>query len=257
MGVYDRLRALFNPPAVPAAGVDANPLASAQLQNTMRNYAADPARQNFWSARRTYSDYESEHLGRNGLVRRCLSLRPFDATRAGWARRFSEIDADEAAKLNAELTTEEGRLDVSAKLRLALMRSEQYGHSIVLVGVDDGSADLSVPLDMSKATRVLWLKVFDRTQYTIGELSPPTSENFGFPETYLINDLYEPEVKAFAEGQRLTAPSKVVHYTRILGPFYTEDGHSRLDEIGTALRGLSRDADRGRADRRHVQRRRL
>lgn len=236
MSFLDRLAAVFAAPTpVAAPTVDANPLAAAQLQNSLRNLAADPSRQNFWAGRRTYSDLEAEYLGRNGLARRCLSMRAFDATRAGWSRRFPGVEAEESTRLTKALAAEERRLDVAAKLRLALTRMEQYGHSIVVMGVDDGIEDLSLPLDPAKATRVLWLKVFARPQYTIGDLSPPTSENFGFPEWYTVNDLCEPEVEAFKFGQTRSAPSKKIHYSRILGPFSTEDGHSRLDEIGQAL----------------------
>lgn len=237
MSLLDRLAAVFAPPApaVAAPAVDANPLAAAQLSNTLRGFAKDPARQNFWAARRIYTDSEAGYLGRNGLARRCLSMRAFDATRAGWVRRFPEVDAKESTRLASAINAEERRLDVAAKLRLALTRMEQYGHSIIVLGVDDGEEDLSLPLDLAKATRVLWLKVFARPQYTIGDLSPPTSENFGFPEWYLVNDLLEPEIEAFTFGARGSVPSKKIHYTRILGPFSTEDGHSRLDEIGQAL----------------------
>lgn len=243
MALFDLLRRWI-PTAEPAAlapaegnvGADSINVGAAQLENNLRQTWKSPDRSNYWAGRRTYYDHEAEALGRNGLARRMLSQRAFDATREGWSVEFAEdaLDPEEAAAANKRLKAQQKRLNATAKLRLALTRAEQYGHAIAVIGVDDGVGDLSLPLDMQAVQRVLWIRVYARPEYTIGELSDATSPNFGFPEFYDINDFHRPEVEAFTTGMRGSG-GKRIHHTRILGPFHTEDGHSRLDEVGQAL----------------------
>lgn len=249
MGLLDTIRrALTTAPAPPLsspssttsrAAFDANPIAVAQLENDLRATQANPARANYWSGRRVYGDLECQMLGRNGLARRALMLRAFDATRAGWTVRFRSgtLEPEQAQETNARLRAQQKRLNATAKLRLAMARGEQYGHALIVVGVDDGSDNLAAPLILDNVRRVLWLKVFARPDYILGDLSAADSENFGLPEWYDINDFEKPEVEAFNVAPRTghKATMRRVHHSRILGPFRTEDGHSRLDELGQAI----------------------
>lgn len=237
-------RALLGLDATPSLAAPSSPVGedapstpgAAQLENAYRKTWLDPQRANFWAERRTYDDFEAEACGRNGLIRRALTQRAFDATREGWSVRFREgtLDPQEAVEANQRLRAQQKRLNAAAKLRLADMRSEQYGHAIIVVGADDGQDDLSQPLNVDAVSRVLWLKVYARPEYTLGPLSPATSRNFGYPEYYDISNFHRPEVSAFETAQ-FESGTKRVHHSRILGPFHTEDGHSRLDEIGQAL----------------------
>lgn len=223
------------PPVSPVAG-DSNPVFTAQLDNELRSTGADPRRKNYWGARRSYSDDECERLSRNGLAHRCVSIRAFDATREGFTVRFTDLEPDEAQAANAHLRGQWKRLSATPKIRRALTKGGVYGHSIVVVGVDDGAASLAEPLNQEAVKRVLWLRVYSRPEYTLGPLSPPTSPNFNYPEWYDIHDFHRPEVEAFEAAPRGTfSGTKRVHHSRILGPFHTEDGNSELDAIGTAL----------------------
>lgn len=186
-----------------------------------------------WEPRTPYPDPVLDMLGRTGLARRILALRALDATREGWETRFPSAPTPEVGKAASKrLDTMQKALGAQFKLYLGLLKSEQFGEAIVVMGADDGQP-LDAPLDKSRVSRVLWLKVFARPDYVPGPLSPPTSDNFDLPEHYEISDFYQPTLRSLDGAQRASGMVKV-HHSRVLR-FATEEGHSRLDEVAQAL----------------------
>lgn len=234
---------IAKPPAAPrAAGVDsgANYLRSAQMRNAVQGAPAgqDPRQKNVWIGREGYDDLKLREMGRNGFINRAVSMRAHDATRNGWKviPTLQPADQTEAVKL---LNKQQRRLEVKQKFKRALTISEKMGQAIILMGIDDAQVDLSQPVNMKAVRRVHWLKVISREDYQVGDIDPDAaSSNFGKPSWYEILDLHKPEIEAF-EWNVGTATSTVepvrVHWTRVLGPFITEDGQSRIDEWGEAI----------------------
>ena len=259
MSVFSRARDLLGSLLTPraAAAADGEPaarasadfgggyLAAAQLRNRFRSPlpGQDPRRQNTWEDRPPYDDAKIASIGRNGVARRCISTRVLDAVRPGWSFESSSIEKGQAKAVAAALADYQRRLRVKSELKRALVWSEQYGHSIAVVGVDDGGR-FDTPVNRRAIRTIHWLKVFCRTRYQVGDLSDgvtPEADGTvrapGLPQWFDVEDLTEPEVEAYRWNSGTTAtplPTRV-HWTRVLGPFHTEDGHSRLDEYGEGL----------------------
>lgn len=257
MSVFSRARnflgSLITPKATPTTdGAQATAdfgggyLAAAGLRNRFRSpsLTQDPRRQNTWENRPPYDDARLASIGRNGVARRCISTRVLDAVRPGWTTDFPTLDKGQAKEVSADLENYHRELTTKQKLKRALVWSEQYGHSICVMGVDD-KGSLAAPINEADIQTIHWLKVFNRTRYQIGDLSDgvtPEADGTvrapGLPQWFEIQDMSEPEVEAYRFNSGTTASSATttrVHWSRVLGPFHTEDGHSRLDEYGEAL----------------------
>jgi phage-related protein (TIGR01555 family) len=229
-------------------------LGAAQLRNRLRGTAAsqDPRRQNTWEQREPYDDVRLAAIGRNGVARRCIATRVLDAMRPGWVTDFHTLEKGQAKEVGAAVENYHRRLTTKQAFKRALVWSEQFGHSIIVMGIDDGEPTpaelgkgdlLARPVDRENIRTIHWLKVFNRTRYEIGELSDgvtPEADGTvrapGLPQYFTLEDLAEPEVAAYEVNTGTPVVRRVrVHWTRVLGPFHTEDGHSRLDEYGEAL----------------------
>jgi len=101
--------------------------------------------------------------------------------------------------------------DVEAKSMVAqgLLWARVHGGSLLFLGVDDGVADLSQPLDLDLVKRLDFLLVFDRWEVQIystnGDIS---SREFGKPELYMLN--------AQSETGMAASASTLVHATRFI-----------------------------------------
>lgn len=185
-----------------------------------------------WEPRAPYPQIIREMLGRTGLARRILALRALDATREGWEVVFPSMEPAEARKAAKRLDSMQAALATQLKIFLGLFKAEQHGEAIVVIGADDRQP-LDQPLVIENVRDVLWLKVFAMTDYTPGPLSPPTSQNFDLPEWYDIADFHAPQLRSL-EGAPRNSGTVRVHHTRVLR-FATEEGYSRLDEVGQAI----------------------
>lgn len=238
-----RTFAAYLAPAEPAppqrqgtTGADwTDPRQVGRLENALKGTGHDPNKANQWGPGRLYNRAERDRLSRNGLARRTADLLPFDATRNGWRVVFQGLEPEDAQTLSARILGEQKSLDARYKIRMALSKARVHGHSILVLGVDDSEEDMGTPLDSSKVRKIHWLKLFTAEEYTLGEISTAESENFGWPETYTIHNFNQSEASGFRGTSTVFTYSKKVHYTRILGPFVHEEGHSYFDEIGQAL----------------------
>jgi phage-related protein (TIGR01555 family) len=237
---------LVDPPLpVPAgerhAGMDSNYLRAAQLRNVVQGAppGQDPRQRNVWVGRDPYDQLKIQEMGRNGFISRIISMRAVDATRQGWKLLLPTLQPTEQADAVGTLNKQQKRLKTRQKFKRALTIAEKVGQSIILMGIDDQQSDLGLPVDLNKIKNVHWLKVISGNDYQVGDLDPdPTSANFGRPLWYEIIDLHKPEVEAFEfnVGDNVHSGTTVrAHWTRVLGPFITEDGHSRIDGYGEAI----------------------
>jgi phage-related protein (TIGR01555 family) len=223
------------------AGADSSYLRAAQLRNVVQGAPAgmDPRQKNVWVGRDPYDDQKLLEMGRNGFISRIISMRAVDATRQGWKVLFPTLGAAEGSDAGATINKQQKRLKVRQKFKRALTIAEKMGQSIILMGVDDQQKDLSLPVDKTKIRKVHWLKVLSREDYQIGDIdTDPASANFNRPLWYEILDLHKPEIEAFEANvgtSTATAEPVIVHYSRVLGPFITEDGQSRIDQYGEAI----------------------
>jgi len=186
-----------------------------------------------WEPRAGYSDVILEMLGRTGLARRIIAMRPLDATREGWGTRFPSMPPSVAEAASARLAAMQTELGVQLAFYLGLVKAEQYGEAVIVMGIDDGQS-FDEPINMAAIKRVLWLKIFAEKDYNPGPLSPPTDPNFGLPEYYDFTDFSKPILESLERAQRSVQGQVRVHHSRVLR-FNTEEGTSRLDEIGQAL----------------------
>lgn len=117
----------------------------------------------------------------------------------GFARRIVDLPAEEMTRAGYDLDgleeTVEGRVKslletVGALPALcdAARWARLYGGALIVMLVDDGSADLLAPLDVTKARGLEKLRVYDRTEVTRGRMySDPADKRFGQVETWQIN----------------------------------------------------------------------
>lgn len=211
--------------------LDVNPLQALSFYKDQEHLKV--MQEGSWQPRDPYMPWQIEGLAHTGIARRVLSLRAFDATREGWVVRFPELDPAAAAQASSWLIDQQQRLSVAWKIYRALFKAEQWGESLLVIGANDGQA-VDQPLNLDSVSEVLWLKVFSRDEYTYGQMSLADSPNFGEPETYNISDFFRPEQRILDGAWRSEVGSKTVHWSRCIR-FSTEDGQSRLDEIGEAL----------------------
>jgi len=108
------------------------------------------------------------------------------------------------------------RLKAQTRVREAIMRQRGYGGAVLLLGADDGVADISTPLREATLKRIRFLTVFDaweacpRTYYQDAE-----DEGFGEPETYWIYPQGIPGGLQTAGVKRIGGTT-VVHESRLL-----------------------------------------
>lgn len=109
------------------------------------------------------------------------SIIPTDAIRAGWCHKADDVDI-------TLIESEQRRLQVNIKLRMALYLARKYGGSIIYMGV--GTDDPSMPLAVDRIRKgdLRYLHVLSRHMVTMNDIIlDPGSEFYGHPKQYLIN----------------------------------------------------------------------
>lgn len=135
----------------------------------------------------------------SGLARRMIDLPVLEMT-----REWFKIEADPDELVNGELET----IRAPATIREAQTWADLYGNAFIVMGLDDGSADLAEPANLERLRKVAFLTVYDRNQvtWTSADLyQNRQSRKYGTPEWYTIR----PYTNLAAEQMR-------VHETRML-----------------------------------------
>jgi len=116
------------------------------------------------------------------LAARIVDLVPEEMTREGWDIRIPG-DEDTSEKLGAQLDD----LCASERFLEASKLKRLYGGGAVLIGVNDGTADLSRPVNEKAIRSVDFLTVFDALECQATHFyENPATKTFGLPEFYRI-----------------------------------------------------------------------
>lgn len=138
-----------------------------------------------------------------------------------------EVSDDNTALIEA-LTDEQERLGLGRALYEAACYERNYGGGGILIGVDDGEPNLTVPLDLKKVRRITHLTAFrggwDGELIGWSYYCDPRDPKFGRPRTYQLRNLGvtvalptpgEPPQQAQAGG-KTGALITYVHESRLL-----------------------------------------
>lgn len=214
---------------------------------------------------------------------RIAEARPREMFRAGWKVKISDADAQKQRELKNEdgtpkkLSRQDARrirrrldalasktkalservmnraraLEANAKFKQALTLANVDGGCAILLGVNDGSADLKKPLNVDAIRRpeqVKWLTVIEeRNLEVVATYTNPQAEKFGEVAIWRIN----PNIEGAAQGvdPKYVPKTIDVHESRLIfftGPKLTPGTLSGVragmgDSIYTRLKGtLSR-----------------
>lgn len=123
--------------------------------------------------------------------------------------KLPDID-DASARVVEALRYEQETLSAKHVFRQALNYERAYGGGAVLIGVDDGVKDLTIPLDLNNIDRVTHLTAF--TGGWDGEViawryyNDPRHAKFGKPEVYQLRNIGVPIAAPPAPGETTKVP---------------------------------------------------
>jgi uncharacterized protein len=163
-----------------------------------------------------YADCEALYRG-SDMGARIVDCIPDEMTREGW-----EIACENDPDTSEVVEQAQDDLEVTDAFNLALKWSRAFGGAGIIMGIDDGSTDVSRPLRPERIRSLNWLSVLD-----CRELVPWTfyqdafSPHYGKPASYKImpyNVGMGPGGVAAEERKRpvFAAQWKEIHATRVL-----------------------------------------
>lgn len=211
--------------------------------------SADASFWDTWTAKRSLTDDQRWWMGRNALIRNSvLELQPNEATREGWSVEIRDDVAEDPEAITQGVTQYEARPSISMQERCAeaWARADQYGESLILLGIDDGNEeiDFSQPVQIDKIESIRWARVIDRRHFTYNKLAGINESNFGEPLLYEVNDLNGILPEGIRRGDSgsndaITAAldgktTATFHHTRVIR-FTAPDGISVLDSIQDSM----------------------
>lgn len=119
----------------------------------------------------------------DGLAKRIIDLPVHDMLREGF-----EIEGDTDNSMNEDFK----RFKLMVAVEQALKWSRLHGGSVVVLGVDDGSTDLSLPVNEGNIRKIDFARVHNRWRtsiYATDVYQDPLNPKYGTPETYTINPI--------------------------------------------------------------------
>lgn len=123
-----------------------------------------------------YQDLRTLYRG-DDMAARIVDLLPKEALREGF-----DVRVEEDEDMSEELENELKRVHASDRVLEALKSQRLFGGAVILLGVDDGQKDLSLPLDESKIQSLDYLTVFDPSEATVVEWNRnPLAADYGKP----------------------------------------------------------------------------
>jgi len=145
---------------------------------------------------------EAEDLySSDDIAAKMVDLIPDEGTRE-WVEIKSTEEAEEEI---ANLKKESERLQIQKKYNKAWKWARNYGGAGVFLAVDDAQEDLREPLNIDSLREIKTLTVMSRWELQPHEINRDiTSENFGFPETYLLTP------------RTARSDSPIIHHSRII-----------------------------------------
>jgi len=129
-------------------------------------------------------------------------------------------------------------IEAQSMVSQALLWARVHGGALLFLGVNDGAADLSEPLNMDAVKSLDFLLVFDRwevqIQSTVMDLQ---SSDFGKPETYLLQP--NTETGLAAVGSQLVHASRFIRFDGVrtsryrmsLNGGWADSVYTRMEEL--------------------------
>lgn len=181
-------------------------------------------------AKSRISDEEADLLyAEDDVASRICDTMPEHALRQGFEVEISpdsDADADDLDAMSAELkeletavTARLKTLKVVSKTVDALVWSNVFGGSAVILGIDDGAEgdSLAEPLNEDNIKSFTHLNVIDKRYLTpLKWYGDPISEKFGTPETYLITPFATAAVTVSVAQMRGMQGVHEVHESRLV-----------------------------------------
>jgi phage-related protein (TIGR01555 family) len=201
-----------------------------------------------WTRPRMLTDEQRRYMGRNGLIRNAvLELYPTECTREGWSVTITDPAVKDPAALSKGIEQYEERAGIASRATIAdaMRRALQYGDAIILLGIDDGVSDFSLPVNAETIKSIHWAKVVDRRDFTYGQIAGPESIHFGEPEWFDVQDITSilPEGMRFGDQGNYSSGATFAadvphamrfHRSRVLR-FTAADALSVLDTLQDSL----------------------
>lgn len=145
---------------------------------------------------------EAEYLWRGDDVAAKIIEKPAREMVRRWLDVLVEGEAEKAKAVEARLD----ELEAKEAIRKALMAKRAFGGAGVLLGADDGSIDLTKPLDEKRLKAIRWLTVLDAEELRpVSRHKTLESGKVGQPEVYEV----QPRDGSTPGGMR-------VHESRVL-----------------------------------------
>lgn len=123
----------------------------------------------------------------DGTAARVVDLLPGEMLRKGIDVGVRSQDGIDGQEVQQALIDRLDELHYTSRVKLALQWARAFGGSAILLGANDGSPDLSIPLNLDRVVSLDWLTVL-----TCRELQPatwydsPRHPKYGEPSTYNI-----------------------------------------------------------------------
>ena len=163
-------------------------IASDGLENVVAGLGTDRDKRSYsiYGAPRKLTPVELENMYRSSwLAKKIVNAVADDMTRAWRTLSSNETNHEQIGKV----AQAEKRVGLKAKVNEALRWARLYGGSAILIGTKDGDHSKPLVVEALKKGDLSWLRVVDNRRLTPngGSLcNDLTSENFGFPESYLL-----------------------------------------------------------------------
>lgn len=123
----------------------------------------------------------------DGMAARVVDLLPAEMTRKGIDLAIQSADGFDGQAVRRALLDRLDELGFNSKLKLALCWARAFGGSAILLGVNDGSPDLSAPLNAGRVLSIDWLTVMTRQELQACEwYDDPRHPKYGEPSLYNI-----------------------------------------------------------------------
>lgn len=149
------------------------------------------------------------------LAARAVETLPKEAIRQGWDLTVPEDDegGDESDRI-AEIMDKLHNLGADHIIQIGLGYERGLGGGAVLIGANDGQADLTKPLDLNKVRSLDWLTPLEpREIQPIYGYADPRAPKYGQPEIYRITSR---PIWPSPDGRSTAQASMEVHESRLL-----------------------------------------
>jgi phage-related protein (TIGR01555 family) len=125
-----------------------------------------------------------ETYAADDIAQKIVDMLPEEMVREGWCIKH---DSKAFPNLESDLLSIFDEGQIMAKLEEGLRWGRLYGGAGTIIGIDDGSVDPAMPVNMADIRKVNFLNNLDRWElHRLRIQNDPTAPNFGLPEAYRI-----------------------------------------------------------------------